>query len=85
MRTSDVRNGCMGVAMLVIPVYICRNPHLHDVVIFGELLAVSVIIMFLLACPYPTMSACASTGTTGRKSPFVPRSAIRRWDFLAQK
>ena len=35
-------------AMLVIPVYIYRNLHLHDVVIFGELLAVSVIIMCLL-------------------------------------
>ncbi len=35
-------------AMLVIPVYIYRNMHLHDVVIFGELLAVSVIIMCLL-------------------------------------
>ncbi|TWU41964.1 sulfate reduction electron transfer complex DsrMKJOP subunit DsrP [Novipirellula artificiosorum] len=35
-------------AMLVIPVYVYRNLHLHDVVIFGELLAVSVIIMCLL-------------------------------------
>ena len=35
-------------AMLVIPVYVYRNMHLHDVVIFGELLAVSVIIMCLL-------------------------------------
>ncbi len=35
-------------AMLVIPVYIYRNMHLHDVVIFGELLAVAVIIMCLL-------------------------------------
>lgn len=35
-------------AMLVIPVYIYRNMHLHDVVIFGELLAVSVIIMCLM-------------------------------------
>ncbi|MEW6249714.1 MAG: sulfate reduction electron transfer complex DsrMKJOP subunit DsrP [Planctomycetota bacterium] len=35
-------------AMLVIPVYIYRNMHLHDVVIFGELLAVSVIVMCLL-------------------------------------
>jgi Ni/Fe-hydrogenase subunit HybB-like protein len=35
-------------AMLVIPVYIYRNLHLHDVVIFGELLAVAVIIMCLL-------------------------------------
>ena len=34
--------------MLVIPVYIYRNMHLHDVVIFGELLAVAVIIMCLL-------------------------------------
>ena len=32
-------------AMLVIPVYVYRNLHLHDVVIFGELLAVSVIVM----------------------------------------
>jgi molybdopterin-containing oxidoreductase family membrane subunit len=35
-------------AMLVIPVYIYRNMHLHDVVIFGELLAVAVIVMCLL-------------------------------------
>jgi len=35
-------------AMLVIPVYIYRNMHLHDVVIFGELLAISVIVMCLL-------------------------------------
>lgn len=35
-------------AMLVIPVYVYRNLHLHDVVIFGELLAVSVIFMCLL-------------------------------------
>lgn len=35
-------------AMLVIPVYIYRNMHLHDVVIFGELLAVAVIIMCLM-------------------------------------
>ncbi len=35
-------------AMLVIPVYVYGNMHLHDVVIFGELLAVSVIIMCLL-------------------------------------
>ena len=35
-------------AMLVIPVYVYRNMHLHDVVIFGELLAVSVIIMCLM-------------------------------------
>ena len=35
-------------AMLVIPVYVYRNMHLHDVVIFGELLAVSVIVMCLL-------------------------------------
>lgn len=35
-------------AMLVIPVYVYRNLQLHDVVIFGELLAVSVIIMCLL-------------------------------------
>ena len=34
-------------AMLVIPVYVYRNMHLHDVVIFGELLAVSVIVMCL--------------------------------------
>ncbi|MHC4235732.1 MAG: sulfate reduction electron transfer complex DsrMKJOP subunit DsrP, partial [Planctomycetota bacterium] len=33
--------------MLVIPVYIYRNMDLHDVVIFGELLAVAVIIMCL--------------------------------------
>ncbi|MBN1852659.1 MAG: polysulfide reductase NrfD [Pirellulales bacterium] len=35
-------------AMLVIPVYIYRNMHLDDVVIFGELLAVAVIVMCLL-------------------------------------
>jgi molybdopterin-containing oxidoreductase family membrane subunit len=35
-------------AMLVIPVYVYRNMHLHDVVIFGELLAVAVIVMCLL-------------------------------------
>jgi molybdopterin-containing oxidoreductase family membrane subunit len=35
-------------AMLVIPVYVYRNMHLNDVVIFGELLAVAVIIMCLL-------------------------------------
>jgi len=35
-------------AKLVIPVYVYRNMHLHDVVIFGELLAVAVIIMCLL-------------------------------------
>lgn len=35
-------------AMLVIPVYVYRNLHLNDVVIFGELLAVSVIFMCLL-------------------------------------
>lgn len=35
-------------AMLVIPVYVYRNLHLDDVVIFGELLAVAVIIMCLL-------------------------------------
>ncbi|HOW74290.1 MAG TPA: polysulfide reductase NrfD [Phycisphaerae bacterium] len=35
-------------AMLVIPVYIYRNMHLHHVVIFGELLAVAVIVMCLL-------------------------------------
>jgi hypothetical protein len=34
--------------MLVIPVYIYRNMHLHDLVIFGELLAVAAIIMCLL-------------------------------------
>jgi Ni/Fe-hydrogenase subunit HybB-like protein len=35
-------------AMLVIPVYVYHNLQLHDVVIFGELLAVAVIIMCLL-------------------------------------
>lgn len=35
-------------AMLVIPVYVYRNMHLHDVVIFGELLAVAVIVMCLM-------------------------------------
>ncbi len=34
--------------MLVIPVYIYRNLDLHDVVIFGELLAISAILMCLL-------------------------------------
>ncbi len=34
--------------MLVIPVYIYRNKDLHDLVIFGELLAVATIIMCLL-------------------------------------
>ncbi|MHC5023747.1 MAG: sulfate reduction electron transfer complex DsrMKJOP subunit DsrP [Planctomycetota bacterium] len=34
--------------MLVIPAYIYRNKELHDVVIFGELLAVAAIIMCLL-------------------------------------
>ncbi len=35
-------------AMLVIPVYVYRNMQLYDVVVFGELLAVSVIIMCLM-------------------------------------
>lgn len=35
-------------AMLVIPVYVYRNLHLHDVVVFGELLAVAAIAMCLL-------------------------------------
>ncbi len=35
-------------AMLVIPVYIYRNRELHDLVIFGELLAVAAIVMCLL-------------------------------------
>lgn len=34
--------------MLVIPVYLYRNKELHDLVIFGELLAVAVIVMCLL-------------------------------------
>ena len=34
--------------MLVIPVYIYRNRDLHDLVIFGELLAVAAIVMCLL-------------------------------------
>ena len=34
--------------MLVIPVYIYRNQELHDLVIFGELLAVAVIVMCML-------------------------------------
>ena len=34
-------------AMLVIPVYIYRNKELHDLVIFGELLAVAAIVMCL--------------------------------------
>jgi len=34
--------------MLVIPVYIYRNRELHDLVIFGELLAVAAIVMCLL-------------------------------------
>ncbi|MHB8971671.1 MAG: sulfate reduction electron transfer complex DsrMKJOP subunit DsrP [Pirellulaceae bacterium] len=35
-------------AMLVVPVYVYGNLHLHDVVIFGELLAVAVIVMCLM-------------------------------------
>ena len=35
-------------AMLVIPVYVYRNRELHDLVIFGELLAVAAILMCLL-------------------------------------
>ncbi len=35
-------------AMLVIPVYIYRNRELHDLVIFGELLAVAAILMCLM-------------------------------------
>jgi len=34
--------------MLVIPVYVYRNPSLHDLVIFGELFAVVAIVMCLL-------------------------------------
>jgi len=34
--------------MLVIPAYIYKNEHLHDVVILGELLAIAAIIMCLL-------------------------------------
>lgn len=34
--------------MLVIPVYVYRNMELHDVVIFGELLAIAAILMCLL-------------------------------------
>ena len=34
--------------MLVIPVYVYKNKELHDLVIFGELLAVSAIVMCLL-------------------------------------
>jgi molybdopterin-containing oxidoreductase family membrane subunit len=34
--------------MLVIPAYIYRNKHLHEVVIFGELMAIAVIVMCLL-------------------------------------
>ncbi len=34
--------------MLVIPAYVYRNKHLHEVVIFGELLAIAAIIMCLL-------------------------------------
>ena len=34
--------------MLVIPVYIYRNKELHDLVIFGELLAVAAVVMALL-------------------------------------
>ena len=34
--------------MLVIPVYIYKNKELHDVVLFGELLAISVIVMCML-------------------------------------
>jgi len=34
--------------MLVIPAYIYKNKHMHEVVIFGELMAIAVIIMCLL-------------------------------------
>ena len=45
--TSPTWWACAAAAMLVIPVYVYRNMHLHDVVIFGELLAVAVIVMCL--------------------------------------
>ncbi len=35
-------------AMLVIPVYIYKNKEMHDVVIFGELLAIAAIVMCIL-------------------------------------
>ena len=44
--SSAISDG--AAAMLVIPVYVYRNLHLHDVVIFGELLAVAVIVMCLM-------------------------------------
>ena len=40
--------GMAAAVMLVIPAYVYRNEDLHEVVIFGELLAVAVIIMCLL-------------------------------------
>jgi len=45
---------------VVIPVYVYRNMQLHDVVIFGELLAVAVIIMCLL---FVTVDLDAPTGS----------------------
>jgi hypothetical protein len=47
MHALPARVGRAGflIVAAVIPVYVCRNLHLHDVVIFDELLAVSVIIM----------------------------------------
>ena len=56
-------------AMLVIPVYVYRNMHLHDVVIFGELLAVAVIVMCLLFV----------TVDLGRPDRFL--QLIRRFNF----
>lgn len=55
--------------MLVIPVYIYRNRELHDLVIFGELLAVACIIMALLFV----------TVDLGRPDRFV--HLLRRFNF----
>src|SRR4030095_826477 len=44
-RSSDLV--AAAAVMLVIPVYIYRNDELHDLVIFGELLAIAAIIMCL--------------------------------------
>jgi molybdopterin-containing oxidoreductase family membrane subunit len=55
--------------MLVIPVYVYRNRELHDLVIFGELLAVAAIVMCLLFV----------TVDLGRPERFV--HLLRRFNF----